>query len=1179
MLCNACFKEIDGYSCPYCGYDGTNYASDPLALELGTVLAQRYQIGRMIKAGGFGITYICYDLREGVRRAIKEYLPTSLATRNRDGYSVASYGSNERLFRDGCESFYREAKTVYRFNGNPNIVSLYEFFNANNTAYFVMEYLEGTDLSDYVAMNNGHLKAGIVLYIAQKIAEALSVIHSADILHRDISPSNIIICPGGEVKLIDFGAARQYVAEQSKSLTVVMKEGFTPPEQYKKEPQGCETDLYALGASMYYMFKGTPPMNSIERPRGDHIIIPEHETGSAELSQIIRKLLELDPKNRYHRASDLRDDLSKVRVKPRIPNPYKVDDEKDEIIAGTTGIISRRVSKYEPAASRKDSVVRTVLMGGAAALILIGGITTGVLIANNSNSNSPSWPDNDNVQDIPVNQGGTSTETEPQETKPQETTPAETKPKETNPPETTPAETEPKETDPPETEPPKLEVESVGIDRSKCTIAEGDTVTLKATVLPEKAADKKLTWTSSDNSVATVDANGKVTAKKAGSATITVKSSNGKTAKCTVTVEHTVVWPTGVKLNASTYELSLGYTLTLKATVSPSDADDKTVTWTSSNPSVVAVDETGKVSPKSIGEATITATTVNGKTASCKITVPGIKAVKPDKTSVTLSKGGSHTFKVTLDKVGNPDTAVTLKSSNTSVATVSGNTVTAAAPGTATITFTAAGGATATADVTVTGIRSIKTESSVTLSKGGTYTFNVIVDKVGNPDTTVTLTSSNTSVATVNGKTVTAVAPGTATITFTAADGVKTTATVIVAESKVTAIKTDSSVTLSKGGAHTFKITLEKVGNPDTTVTLISSDTSIATVSGNTVYAVAPGTATITFTAVGGARTTSFVTVAGIKSISTDTSVVLTQGESHTFQYVFDKVGNPDTTVTLTSSNPSVASVKGNTVTASAPGTATITFKTADNITTTCNVTVNPAHSIGEGNSYEGETRNGVPHGNGTMTYENGDVYTGSFVDGKRDGYGEMKYASQTDNKYENERKLYKGYWKDNLQHGEGELTWEDGSKYVGSFQKNMRHGQGTYTEPDGYKYVGAFANDMQNGKGKSVWANGQIYEGEFKDGQRHGKGKYSWPDGDVYEGEWQNNQQHGEGKYTWDNGDFYDGEWKNGNRDGYGKMTIKNQYRYEGYWKDDMKHGEGTLTYSDGRTLRGQWAYDYFID
>ena len=266
-----------------------------------------------------------------------------------------------------------------------------------------------------------------------------------------------------------------------------------------------------------------------------------------------------------------------------------------------------------------------------------------------------------------------------------------------------------------------VDVEKVSLNKSATTLTEGESETLTATITPSNATgDKTVKWSSSNEAVAAVDSNGKVTAKKAGTAVITATSSNGKTAGCTVTVKQKEIAITGISLNKSTTSLTEGESETLTATITPSNATgDKTVKWSSSNEAVAAVDSNGKVTAKKAGTAVITATSSNGKTAGCTVTVKqkeiAITGISLNKSTTSLTEGESETLTATITPSNaTGDKTVKWSSSNEAVAAVDSNgKVTAKKAGTAVITATSSNGKTAGCTVTVkqkdtyTGLRDV----------------------------------------------------------------------------------------------------------------------------------------------------------------------------------------------------------------------------------------------------------------------------------------------------------------------------------------------------------------------------------------------------------------------------------------------------------------------------------------
>ena len=291
-----------------------------------------------------------------------------------------------------------------------------------------------------------------------------------------------------------------------------------------------------------------------------------------------------------------------------------------------------------------------------------------------------------------------------------------------------------------------VDVEKVSLNKSATTLTEGESETLTATITPSNATgDKTVKWSSSNEAVATVDSNGKVTAKKAGTAVITATSSNGKTAGCTVTVKQKEIAITGISLNKSTTSLTEGESETLTATITPSNATgDKTVKWSSSNEAVAAVDSNGKVTAKKAGTAVITVTSSNGKNASCTVTVKqkeiSITGIGLNKSTTSLTEGESETLTATITPSNaTGDKTVKWSSSNEAVATVDSNgKVTAKKAGTAVITATSSNGKTAGCTVTVkqkdtyTGLRDVNGTLTYFTNGQADKTYTGFVSYAGN---------------------------------------------------------------------------------------------------------------------------------------------------------------------------------------------------------------------------------------------------------------------------------------------------------------------------------------------------------------------------------------------------------------------------------------------------------------
>ncbi len=282
-------------------------------LRKGTRLIGRYTIEGVLGQGGFGITYLGIDELHEKKVAIKEFFPQGIVTRNieyQDTVTVTFVGEKDN-YEKGKERFLKEARTMAKFSKDEGIVKALDFFEINNTAYIVMEYLEGITLKQYLRENQRIAPEDLIELLVPLI-ESLDEIHSQGMIHRDISPDNIMVLPDGRIKLMDFGAARDYTEFGEKSLSIVLKPGYAPPEQYQTHGiQGPWTDIYALCATMYKCITGENPPDAIERVMDDSlkkisefgIAIPPQEEAA------IIKGMSVSAKDRYQDIKDLCEDL------------------------------------------------------------------------------------------------------------------------------------------------------------------------------------------------------------------------------------------------------------------------------------------------------------------------------------------------------------------------------------------------------------------------------------------------------------------------------------------------------------------------------------------------------------------------------------------------------------------------------------------------------------------------------------------------------------------------------------------------------------------------------------------------------------------------------------------------------------------------------------------------------
>ena len=365
QICYNCFQERDSLSgpCPYCGFDlAENEKKYPVALRAGTVLNDRYIVGRVLGQGGFGITYLAWDTQLEAKVAIKEFMPGELATRV-EGTTVSVLSADRSEdFTYGAERFQEEARTLAKFIGNPNIAAVTSYFDENDTSYFVMDYIEGISFKTYIANHGGKVSVEDTLNVMIPVLRALTAVHQEGFIHRDVTPDNIYITKDGMVKLLDFGSARYSIGDKSKSLDVILKVGYAPKEQYiRRSRQGPYTDVYSCAACFYAALTGFLPPEALERLDRDELVpvsqcgvdIPEY------LDKAVLKGLAVQPEDRFQSAEEF---LNAIESQQVVEVPQ----------AGAT----------QPAAPAKKKLNPVLIGGVAAAVAVVLGI--GVAIGGNS---------------------------------------------------------------------------------------------------------------------------------------------------------------------------------------------------------------------------------------------------------------------------------------------------------------------------------------------------------------------------------------------------------------------------------------------------------------------------------------------------------------------------------------------------------------------------------------------------------------------------------------------------------------------------------------------------------------------------------------------------------------------------------------------------------------------------
>jgi len=327
--CYACFKVYEANdSCPFCGFIESAEKRNSNCLMLGTILDNRFVIGKILGFGGFGITYAGYDKVLSRIVAIKEYLPNEFSTRMPEKTYVTVYsGSKENQFRDGKERFLREAKSLAKLQSQEGIVHIFNCFEENGTAYIIMELLVGETLKQRLE-SVGKYSFDEALEIIIPVLDALEIVHNHGIIHRDIAPDNIFITNDGNVKLIDFGAARYATTSYSKSLSVILKPGYSPEEQYRSRgEQGPWTDIYSVAATMYRMITGIIPPDALERAVKDDLLPPLKCKVKIRRSKqnALLNALNIPIKGRPQSALEFKESLESNRVKRKRIKASKID--------------------------------------------------------------------------------------------------------------------------------------------------------------------------------------------------------------------------------------------------------------------------------------------------------------------------------------------------------------------------------------------------------------------------------------------------------------------------------------------------------------------------------------------------------------------------------------------------------------------------------------------------------------------------------------------------------------------------------------------------------------------------------------------------------------------------------------------------------------------------------------
>lgn len=382
--CMGCMHKLDWDGrCHHCGFVEQDYKNDQ-QLPLHTSLKQgEYLIGRKLGKGGFGITYIGLETTLFQTVAIKEYFPRGIVQRDeKDHHKVCLIDEKyQQDYDKGLQSFLREGRILARFSNLTAVASVKQFFHENNTAYLVMEYVDGISVREYV-QRYGVLEPKQALRMIRQVVMDLQTIHSGQVLHRDVSADNLIITRNGRLKLIDFGSTRQGFSQDYYTTTILCKQGYSAIEQYSTgKNQGPWTDIYGLCASIYYMLTGKVPDSAPDRIQHDRVEPLENMADLAlkpEQKRAIDKGIAVNVDNRFKTMAELYvalygEHLEEVSVYDKLEDKAAVAKKAKEDTSDISQTRIRRELDYLSGKQKRDQRIKQLLIV-CVLLFVVGGV-------------------------------------------------------------------------------------------------------------------------------------------------------------------------------------------------------------------------------------------------------------------------------------------------------------------------------------------------------------------------------------------------------------------------------------------------------------------------------------------------------------------------------------------------------------------------------------------------------------------------------------------------------------------------------------------------------------------------------------------------------------------------------------------------------------------------------------
>jgi serine/threonine protein kinase len=384
---------------PICSKCGAPFHLPPnnvLQLAPRTMLRNQYLIGRALGHGGFGITYLAWDIGLETRLAIKEYMPNGVAGRSAGDTRVLAYSEqSSQEFEWGLERFLEEARVLKKFRDHPGVVSIDTAFRDNGTAYLVMEYLDGVTLEEFLKRRGGRITVETALRVMLPVVDALAAVHAEGILHRDISPDNIYLARNGKVKLIDFGAARNALGQKSRNLSIILKEGYAPEEQYRSSGvQGPWTDVYATAATLYHCITGKIPQAALDRQAEDRLVMPSRMDVPIDprVEAALMKALSVRAADRFQSMQDFKAALSGIGDMGGATRVIERNDPRIQTLAAPAVSPPPPAAAPPPPRPPSPRWMWPGILGGIAAIAIVGVMLTNRPVQETAKTNPPPAP-------------------------------------------------------------------------------------------------------------------------------------------------------------------------------------------------------------------------------------------------------------------------------------------------------------------------------------------------------------------------------------------------------------------------------------------------------------------------------------------------------------------------------------------------------------------------------------------------------------------------------------------------------------------------------------------------------------------------------------------------------------------------------------------------------------------